>query len=93
MSLGLDYPAMLAVALAEARIGLAEGGIPIGAAIFDASGQLVGAGHRRMMRSSRSAWRFASERTFSSRPYREALAASAKSSSGKIHLVLMTRED
>jgi len=24
MSLGLDYPAMLAVALAEARIGLAE---------------------------------------------------------------------
>jgi cytosine deaminase len=38
---------MLAVALAEARIGLAEGGIPIGAAIFDASGQLVGAGHNR----------------------------------------------
>ena len=47
MRLGLDYPAMLAVALAEARIGLAEGGIPIGAAIFDASGQLVGAGHNR----------------------------------------------
>src|SRR5467141_3703919 len=47
MNLGLDYPAMLAVALAEARIGLAEGGIPIGAAIFDASGQLVGAGHNR----------------------------------------------
>ena len=47
MSLGLDCPAMLAVALAEARIGLAEGGIPIGAAIFDASGQLVGAGHNR----------------------------------------------
>ena len=47
MSLGLDYPAMLAVALAEARIGLAEGGIPIGAAIFDSSGQLVGAGHNR----------------------------------------------
>src|SRR3981081_4019366 len=44
---GLDYAAMLAVALAEARAGLAEGGIPIGAAIFDASGQLVGAGHNR----------------------------------------------
>jgi cytosine deaminase len=43
----LDYPAMLAVALAEARVGLTEGGIPIGAAIFDASGQLVGAGHNR----------------------------------------------
>src|SRR6202521_3895844 len=38
---------MLAAALAEARKGLAEGGIPIGAAIFDASGQLVGAGHNR----------------------------------------------
>jgi creatinine deaminase len=38
---------MLAVALAEARKGLAEGGIPIGAAIFDASGQIVGAGHNR----------------------------------------------
>jgi cytosine/creatinine deaminase len=42
-----DYAAMLAVALAEARKGLAEGGIPIGAAIFDANGQLVGSGHNR----------------------------------------------
>jgi cytosine deaminase len=38
---------MLAVALAEARQGLAEGGIPIGAAIFDAAGNLMGAGHNR----------------------------------------------
>src|SRR4249919_3209594 len=38
---------MLATALAEARKGLAEGGIPIGAAIFDADGRLVGAGHNR----------------------------------------------
>ncbi len=38
---------MLAVALAEARKGLAEGGIPIGAAIFDTRGQLVGSGHNR----------------------------------------------
>jgi creatinine deaminase len=43
----LDYAAMLAVALREARIGLAEGGIPIGAAIFGTSGQLVSAGHNR----------------------------------------------
>jgi creatinine deaminase len=35
------------VALAEARKGLAEGGIPIGAAIFDSSGRLLGAGHNR----------------------------------------------
>jgi creatinine deaminase len=46
-----DYPAMLAVALAEARKGLAEGGIPIGAAIFDASGKLVGAGHNRRVQN------------------------------------------
>jgi cytosine deaminase len=47
----LDYAAMLAVALREARVGLAEGGIPIGAAIFDASGQLVGAGHNRRVQN------------------------------------------
>lgn len=41
------YNDMLAVALAEAHKGLAEGGIPIGAAIFDATGRLIGAGHNR----------------------------------------------
>ena len=38
---------MLTVALAEARKGLAEGGIPIGAAIFDQNGKLIGSGHNR----------------------------------------------
>ena len=38
---------MLEVALAEARAGLAEGGIPIGAAVFAADGRLVGSGHNR----------------------------------------------
>lgn len=42
---------MLAVALAEARKGLAEGGLPIGAAIFDASGRLLGAGHNRRVQN------------------------------------------
>src|SRR5258706_16444477 len=42
-----DYQLMLAVALREARLGLEEGGIPIGAAIFDDAGTLVGAGHNR----------------------------------------------
>ncbi len=42
---------MLAVAVAEARKGLAEGGLPIGAAIFDASGRLVGAGHNRRVQN------------------------------------------
>jgi cytosine/creatinine deaminase len=43
----LDNKAMLAVALAEARVGLAEGGIPIGAALFDSEGKLLGSGHNR----------------------------------------------
>jgi len=47
MELASDYPAMLAVALKEARLGLAEGGIPIGAAIFDQTGNLIGTGHNR----------------------------------------------
>jgi len=47
----IDYAAMLAVALAEARLGLAEGGIPIGAAIFDSAGKVVGAGHNRRVQN------------------------------------------
>ncbi|MGB8734482.1 MAG: nucleoside deaminase [Candidatus Sulfotelmatobacter sp.] len=45
---------MLAVAIAEARKGLAEGGIPIGAAIFDESGKLIGAGHNRRVQNGDS---------------------------------------
>jgi cytosine/creatinine deaminase len=51
MSARLDYAAMIAVALKEARMGLAEGGIPIGAAIFDASGQLIGTGRNRRVQN------------------------------------------
>jgi cytosine deaminase len=47
----LDHSAMLAVALAEARKGLAEGGIPVGAAIFDAAGKLLGSGHNRRVQN------------------------------------------
>ena len=43
----LDYPAMLRVALEEAHTGLAEGGLPIGAAIFRNDGTLVSSGHNR----------------------------------------------
>ena len=38
---------MLKVAVDEARAGLAEGGIPIGAALFTRSGELLGSGHNR----------------------------------------------
>jgi len=42
-----SYARMLAVAVEEARQGLAEGGIPIGAALFDGRGTLLGHGHNR----------------------------------------------
>jgi cytosine deaminase len=47
MAIPLDPHALLAIAIAEARQGLSENGIPIGAAIFDAAGKLLGAGHNR----------------------------------------------
>jgi cytosine/creatinine deaminase len=46
------YASMLEVAIEEARIGLAEGGIPIGAALFDANGKLLGRGHNRRMQEN-----------------------------------------
>ena len=42
-----DYQRMLDVAIEEAKTGLAEGGIPIGAALFDGDGNLLGRGHNR----------------------------------------------
>jgi cytosine deaminase len=42
-----DAAGMLEVAIEEARAGLAEGGIPIGAALFGADGRLLGRGHNR----------------------------------------------
>jgi creatinine deaminase len=47
MKTGFNYQPMLAVALEEARAGLAEGGIPIGAALFQSNGTLLGRGHNR----------------------------------------------
>jgi creatinine deaminase len=41
------YFRLLETAVAEARRGLAEGGIPIGAALFDNDGKLLGSGHNR----------------------------------------------
>lgn len=43
----MNYEAMLAVAIEEARKGLTEGGIPIGAALFDKAGNLLGRGRNR----------------------------------------------
>ena len=43
---------MLGIAIAEARLGLAEGGIPIGAALFDRLGSLLGRGHNRRIQDN-----------------------------------------
>jgi cytosine/creatinine deaminase len=52
----MDHTEMLAAALDEARAGLREGGIPIGSALFDASGTLLGRGHnQRVQRDDPSA--------------------------------------
>ncbi|WP_374112066.1 nucleoside deaminase [Pseudonocardia sp. TRM90224] len=42
-----DESALMDVALDEARAGLAEGGIPIGAALVGADGTVLGSGHNR----------------------------------------------
>ncbi len=47
-----DYQKMLDVAIEEARIGLAEGGIPIGAALFDSEGNLLGKGRNRRVQEN-----------------------------------------
>jgi cytosine/creatinine deaminase len=52
----VDHHALLEVAIAEARAGMEEGGIPIGGALFDASGALLGRGHnQRVQRDDPSA--------------------------------------
>ena len=43
----IDHYMMLAVAIEEARKGLEEGGVPIGAALFDKEGNLLGRGRNR----------------------------------------------
>jgi cytosine/creatinine deaminase len=44
--------AMLEIALDEARLGMAEGGIPIGAALFTRGGELVSRGHNRRVQQA-----------------------------------------
>ncbi|HCM26885.1 MAG TPA: tRNA-specific adenosine deaminase [Treponema sp.] len=69
---------MLDQALEEARIGLAEGGVPIGAALFDGEGRLLGRGHNRRiqdddpsMHAETAAFRAAGRR----RSYRDTIMA------------------
>jgi cytosine deaminase len=52
MSIFPNNESMLSVAIEEARLGLAEGGIPIGAALFDRDGNLLGRGHNRRIQEN-----------------------------------------
>jgi cytosine deaminase len=47
-----NHEQMLRIAIEEARLGLAEGGIPIGAALFDLQGNLLGRGHNRRIQDN-----------------------------------------
>jgi cytosine deaminase len=47
-----DYDELLQTAIEEALEGLAEGGIPIGAAMFDKNGRLLSRGHNRRIQEN-----------------------------------------
>src|ERR1700761_9621294 len=47
-----DWSAMLQVAINEARKGLSEGGLPIGAGMFDTQGKLLSSGHNRRIQEN-----------------------------------------
>jgi cytosine deaminase len=48
----LNYDELLQTAVEEALAGLAEGGIPIGAAMFDRNGRLLSRGHNRRIQEN-----------------------------------------
>lgn len=48
----MNYKALLNIAYQEAQIGFDEGGVPVGAALFDARGQLLGKGHNRRVQDN-----------------------------------------
>jgi cytosine deaminase len=52
MSEESKYRTMLDIAIEEARIGLSEGGIPIGAALFNHQGDLLGRGRNRRIQEN-----------------------------------------
>src|SRR5262252_5477339 len=52
MNQSLNYNELLQTAAEEALEGLAEGGIPIGAAIFDKDGRLLSRGHNRRIQEN-----------------------------------------
>ena len=47
----INYLSLLDIAIGEATIGLSEGGIPIGAALFNKDGTLLGKGRNRRIQN------------------------------------------
>ncbi|MBK8303386.1 MAG: nucleoside deaminase [Chloracidobacterium sp.] len=52
MDPSIDPQTLLDIAIEEARTGLAEGGVPIGAALFDGKGNLLGRGRNRRVQEN-----------------------------------------
>jgi len=52
MTTALDPQQMLKVAIKQARIGLEEGGIPVGGAIFRTDGTLISTGRNRLVQNA-----------------------------------------
>ncbi len=52
MNENIDHKKLLDLAIEEAKLGLSEGGIPIGAALFDGDGNLLGRGHNRRVQEN-----------------------------------------
>ena len=48
----MNYENLLAIAYAEAQAGFDEGGVPVGAALFDADGNLLGRGRNRRVQDN-----------------------------------------
>lgn len=48
----LDYTQLLKIAIAEAKIGLAEGGVPVGACLANENGEVLGRGHNRRVQDN-----------------------------------------
>jgi creatinine deaminase len=48
----MDYEKLLSIAFTEAQAGFDEGGVPVGAALFDAHGNLLGKGRNRRVQEN-----------------------------------------
>jgi creatinine deaminase len=48
----MNYEEMLTIAYEEAKVGFDEGGVPVGAALFDSNGRLLGQGRNRRVQDN-----------------------------------------